>query len=656
MSDMKPHYGTSIHGPENSAIVLSPSDFLQHQYIIAMSGAGKTAIQLNEVKHLEMANQTKELPNAIIYFDLKGDDAYKLLMQTHPETVKSGNLHYLDPIETGFSINPLELPPYEPEDKDMVVSRFVGYFMDTLKEWFQQGSAVFVSMERIFKLLLHFLYHYTDSPTFLDLYDLMLRIRNKEESAINLFYEIFDKPSLEMQMAMDDLSKLKDESYSPLINRIEQFATDPILKKLFCVQKSTVDFDKLLEPGNITIIRLSELNISKHVRPLALQSMILKTWFAILERANRITMESKRTTVVLFIDEFQVAQDLTVLKMMLSQSRAFRLGLVLAHQNTDQLNNDLFGAIVGNCSTVFSGRVSGIDAARMGKVMDPKFSTELTNQLAAQSDYVFTVKVRAPPGEEQPAPITFNTLPPPEYFMNDSQLQEFIAQQKTKYGYGKVKVPLLTTLIEHGNEWKLQSASPFLTQIEWEIICSLEHGPKIQTAINLDLDIKNRNGTKAALKKMIDDGWLYTLSESRKLPHTLTKKAISEFIDMDFSTIGKKTSNADMIAIHACKYYRKNKMYVALANQNWSKGKNSTDIVAYDYSLKKAISVEIESHAEAASHYDGQVRYNMKKWTDLGFDLCHVWSTNKAIKKAWANIDPDLQNKVKLFLLGNKIK
>ena len=539
-----------------------------------------------------MANHTNDFPNAIIYLDLKGDDAYKLLMQAHPDTVKAGNLHYLDPIETGFSINPLELPPYEPKDKDMVVSRFVGYFMDTLKEWFQQGSTVFVSMERIFKLLLHFLYHYTDSPTFLDLYDLMLRIRNKEESAIGLFYEIFEKPSLEMQMAMDDLSKLKDESYSPLINRIEQFATDPILKKLFCVQKSTVDFDKLLEPGNVTIIRLSELNISKHVRPLAIQSVVLKTWFAILERANRITMESKRTPVILFIDEFQVAQDLAVLKMMLSQSRAFRLGLVLAHQNTEQLNNDLFGSIVGNCSTVLSGRVSGIDAARMGKVMDPKFSKELTDQLAAQPDWVFTVKVRAPPGEEQPAPITFNTLPPPEYSMSESQLQEFIVLQKEKFGYGKVGVPILTMLIEHGNEWKLQSASPFLAKTEWEIICSLEHGPKNQKDITIDLDVENRNGVLYILKKMIDDDWIQTDSESRKTTYSLSKKAISEFIDMDFSTIGKETSNAGVIALHACRYYRKNKMYVALANQRLMKGKKRTDVVAYDYSLNKSISVE----------------------------------------------------------------
>lgn len=651
MSELDPHYGDSQNGPQNNAIVIAPSDFRQHQYIVAMSGAGKTAIQLNEVKHLEMANVTGELPNAVIYLDLKGDDAYKLLRQTNPNTVASGKLHYLDPIETGFSINPLELPPYAPEDKDMVVSRFVGYFMDTLKEWFQQGSAVFVSMERIFKLLLHFLYHYTDTPTFLDLYDLMLRIRNKEESAIELFYDVFDKPSREMQMAMDDLSKLKDESYSPLINRIEQFATDPILKKLFCVQKSTVDFDELLKPGNVTIIRLAELNISKHVRPLAIQSVVLKVWFSILERANRIPDEDKRTMAILFIDEFQVAQDLTVLKMMLSQSRAFRLGLVLAHQNTMQLQNDMFESIVGNCSTILSGRVSGIDAARMGKVMDPKFAKQLTDQLAAQPDWIFTVKVRAPPGDEQPTPITFSTLPPPELEMSEDEFKKFKKAQKEKYGYGKIDKPFLTSLIEHGNEWRLQSDSPFMSQTEWEIICALEHGPKIQKDIVNKLDVENRNSILKILEKMIEDGWIQTESDSRKTPYSLTKLAIREYIKMDFGTIGKDTSNAGVIALHACKYYRKNKMFVALANQKLQKGKKRTDIVAYDYSLKKAISVEIESHAEAYSH-DDQVRYNMRKWMDLGFDLCHVWSTNKAILKAWGNIAPELQSKVEIFLPG----
>ena len=91
---------------------------------------------------------------------------------------------------------------------------------------------------------------------------------------------------------------------------------------------------------------------------------------------------------------------------------------------------------------------------------------------------------------------------------------------------------------------------------------------------------------------MIDDDWIQTDSESRKTTYSLSKKAISEFIDMDFSTIGKETSNAGVIALHACRYYRKNKMYVALANQRLMKGKKRTDVVAYDYSLNKSISVE----------------------------------------------------------------
>ena len=44
MSELEAHYGTTIHGPENSSIVIEPSDFLQHQYVLGMSGSGKTAI------------------------------------------------------------------------------------------------------------------------------------------------------------------------------------------------------------------------------------------------------------------------------------------------------------------------------------------------------------------------------------------------------------------------------------------------------------------------------------------------------------------------------------------------------------------------------------------------------------------------------------
>ena len=52
---------------------------------------------------------------------------------------------------------------------------------------------------------------------------------------------------------------------------------------------------------------------------------------------------------------------------MLSELRKYRLGLVLAHQHTTQLDKNVLEAILGNVGTLMSFRVGATDAAILGK-------------------------------------------------------------------------------------------------------------------------------------------------------------------------------------------------------------------------------------------------------------------------------------------------
>ena len=80
------------------------------------------------------------------------------------------------------------------------------------------------------------------------------------------------------------------------------------------------------------------------------------------------------------------------------------------------------------------------------------------------------------------------------------------------------------------------------------------------------------------------------------------------------------------------------------------KDKLRTDLIAYDYSTDVAISVEIESHKEVESHPE-HVLLNMKKWKDMGFLQCHVWSTHKQVAEIKETLDPSLKDDVKVFLM-----
>ena len=417
-------YGNLVKSTDSESAVISPEDFSRHIYCVGGTGAGKTTLIRQIAKHLEISNLNGIFPNSFIYLDPKGDDSLKFVEQCEKDSIENNNVHFLDPIKTNFSINPLELPKYSPDERQETVSRYVGYFMEIVKEWYNQQQS-FVQMERIFRVLLFYMYLKNDAPTFLDMYDIIINLQEEQEKFLQVMFKALGMPGDELKQALTSIAALRPESFTPLLNRVEQFATDPILKKVFCVRHGTVKFEKLIEPGQYTIVRISTLHIPHHVQPLAIQAFVIKLWFTIQERAARIENEKDRNYVVLALDEFQIVKDLQVLPMILSQARSYHLGLLLAHQTTAQISESLLEEITGNCGTQLAGRISGKDASKLANIWDPKFSKEISQQLAAQEDFHWTIKMRAAAGEEQPTPLQFWLHNPPKLRLKDEELKEF---------------------------------------------------------------------------------------------------------------------------------------------------------------------------------------------------------------------------------------
>lgn len=399
-------YGQQVKVVQKQAAVISPVDFSRHIYAVGGTGSGKTSLIREIAKHLEESNRNETFPNSFIYLDPKGDDSLKFIQQCNEQSINNETVHFLDPIKTNFSINPLELPKYKPDERQETVSRYVGYFMEIVKEWYGQQQT-FVQMERIFRVLLFYMYQNNDAPTFLDMYDIIINIQDEQEKFLQIMFKALGMPESDaMKQALTSIAGLRPESFTPLLNRVEQFATDPILRKVFCVRHGTVKFEDLIKPNNITIVRISPLDLAHHIQPLAIQAFIIKLWFTIQERAARIEDENARNSVILALDEFQIVSKLQVLPMILSQARSYKLGLLLAHQTTAQIDDSLLEEITGNCGTQLAGRVSGKDASKLSKIWDPRFSNEITQQLAAQEDSLdYQDEGRFRPRTVNPSPV-----------------------------------------------------------------------------------------------------------------------------------------------------------------------------------------------------------------------------------------------------------
>ena len=291
-------YGEQIKVVQKQAAVISDVDFSRHIYAVGGTGSGKTTLIRQIAKHLEESNRNGTFPNSFIYLDPKGDDSLKFIQQCNEQSINNGTVHFLDPIKTNFSINPLELPKYSEDQRDETVSRYVGYFMEIVKEWYGQQQT-FVQMERIFRVLLFYMYLKNDAPTFLDMYDIIINLQEEQEKFLKIMFKALGMPGDDLKQALTSIAGLRPESFTPLLNRVEQFATDPILKKVFCVRHGTVRFEDLIKPNNITIVRISLLDLAHHIQPLAIQAFIIKLWFTIQERAARIEDENDRNSVIL---------------------------------------------------------------------------------------------------------------------------------------------------------------------------------------------------------------------------------------------------------------------------------------------------------------------------------------------------------------------
>src|SRR5205814_1999762 len=138
--------------------------------------------------------------------------------------------------------------------------------------------------------------------------------------------------------------------------------------------ESTFSPREIMDSGKILLVNISKGRIGE--APSMLFGGLLMTMLGLagLARADN----SERRDFFIYVDEFHVLTTLALVNF-LAELRAFRVGLVFAHQFLDQIDNDLLAAILGNVGTLISFRVGSIDAARIVKELLPNLDPyELT--------------------------------------------------------------------------------------------------------------------------------------------------------------------------------------------------------------------------------------------------------------------------------------
>ena len=609
----------------SKGFIVDPDDLSRHTYILGSSGSGKTTLLRILFKHLELANVKDVFKSAFIYVDTKDDDAILFLRQCQKDTLQN-NVQFIDIASSNFKLNILELPQHY-TDRDGIVSRMTGHVVDMFKEYYSQHQT-FVQVERILRLLLLILYAQSDKPTLLDMFDLVTRFKKYGTGEVDRLVSLGKIQNAQVEEALITLAELRADMWLPILNRIEQFTTDPYMKQRFAVKKSFINFEDMLKPGKFTIFQISDTQTPVHAHGIAITSIVMKLWFAVQSRAARISAED-RTLVVLALDEFQKIHDLTLLSTMLAQSRSYNLGLILSHQNSSQISAKLLEAIAGNTATQIFGRVSGIDAERIAKIMDPMFADILTKQIPVQSDRVFTAKMRDT-NNEQSTPMQFTVRDAPLLISSVDEVRTIFESREDDID----KDP---PMINEGSDWMLHIAIPFYSKLEWGVLVHLEKNISNLVSIIKDVKSPKRELVSSILTNLMAKG-VITVRESSMMGSVFERKFDlmpnhrKLLFPDNFRSIGT-AQDIDSVAGMAMNYYLEKGYFITVAKQHKYKTHVfKTDLVAFDYDSKISISVEIESRVEVVGHPE-QVSFNMRKWRDMGFSQCHVWTASKVITK-----------------------
>lgn len=140
-------------------------------------------------------------------------------------------------------------------------------------------------------------------------------------------------------------------------------------------------------------VHVSDGILGEQTAQLLGQLIVSKIQLAVMSRMD--TPAAKRRPFYLYLDEFQTFTGVaeTSYEKILSRARKYKLGLILAHQQTGQLTKSLLAEIFGNVTTFITFSVAYADAMRlsqqyvvnMGGQMKPLPHEEFVNQKVGEA-------------------------------------------------------------------------------------------------------------------------------------------------------------------------------------------------------------------------------------------------------------------------------
>ena len=364
-------------------------DRRRHLYIIGKSGVGKT-------KLLELfLRQDISYGHGLCLIDPHGDVIDAMLDFIPQERIE--DVCIIDPSDIDFpaSFNPLA--NVDPMFKFQLTQGLIEVFQK------QFGANWTPRLEHVFRFTCLALLDYPHA-TMRGMIS-MLTDRNYRQKVVEYITDDMVKRFFAIEFA-DWSEKFDTDAIIPLVNKLGQFLSDPLLRNIFGQKQNKIDISTLMNSQKIIFINLSK------------------------GRLGAAMPEKERKDFYIYVDEFQNVVTQTF-ENILSEARKYGLNLTMAHQYVGQIIPKVHQAILGNCGSIISFRIGGDDAVKMTPEFAPLFGVKDMINLAVTEFYI---KMTIDGESYDPfSAETLRILPP----THPSYREEIIAASRRKYAVPK---------------------------------------------------------------------------------------------------------------------------------------------------------------------------------------------------------------------------
>jgi len=386
-------------------------DRRRHLYIIGKSGVGKS-------KMLELfMRQDITYNHGICLIDPHGDEIDAILDFIPKERIE--DVCIIDPTDLDFpaSFNPLA--NVDPMFKFQLTQGLIEVFQK------QFGANWTPRLEHVFRFTCLALLDYPHA-TMRGMIS-MLTDRNYRQKVVEYITDDMVKRFFAIEFA-DWSEKFDTDAIIPLVNKLGQFLSDPLLRNIFGQKQNKIDISELMNQEKIILINLSKGRLGEENSSFLGSIFLTKIKQSGMERAA--IPEAERKDFYLYVDEFQNVVTQTF-ENILSEARKYALNLTIAHQYVGQIIPRVHQAVLGNCGSVITFRIGGEDAVKMKPEFAPVFDIKDMINLAVGEFYI---KMTIDGESYDPfSAETLMVLPP----THKSNREEIVAASRRKYSIPK---------------------------------------------------------------------------------------------------------------------------------------------------------------------------------------------------------------------------